>query len=178
VQSNEKAERDREREREEELANAFPPEHWSGSESSGTGTRERAGSTASSRGRGGDKELDLPPTTGALAQASSTVFVSGPGSSGPSSSSAYRDPPTGKGNVFEAIAKRDWSGEKNRINSIARAVGNLAKGVDGGAAGGAGLNKANPVRGIKAMQTSAKLKREAEQAGECGSRGIVFWCGR
>lgn len=170
VQMHDREEHDRERaehhEREGSGSGSWPPEHWSGSESSGKGVdganRPRKGSTASSRGDG-----DSPPTSHGSPPIPAPVFVSGAGSTGGQAPSAYREPPTGKGNVFDAIAKRDWSGEKHRINSIARAVGNLAKGGDGNAGGGGlGGGKSHPPRAVKARATGTKLKREAEQAGE------------
>lgn len=164
-------ERDREHERDSSMGSssgAWPPEHWSGSETSGKATadsisRPRTSSTASSRG-----DAETPPALHGSPPHSAPVFVSGAGSTGSQAPSAYREPPTGKPNVFEAIAKRDWSGEKHRINSLARAVGNLAKGgeqKDGGV--GVGGSKAHhQPRGVKARAAGSKLKREAEQAGK------------
>lgn len=170
VQAHERDEQEREREHEKEGSGSgsWPPEHWSGSESSGKGAvdggnRPRKGSSASSRGDG-----DTPPVAAhGSPPLPAPVFVSGAGSTGTQAHSAYRDPPTGKANVFDAIAKRDWTSDKHRINSLARAVGNLAKGGDANA-GGAGLGggKSHPPRAVRARATGSKLKREAEQAGE------------
>ncbi|GAA6033406.1 hypothetical protein JCM8097_006735 [Rhodosporidiobolus ruineniae] len=147
---------------------SWPPEHWTG----GGGEeykhtlptpaylRKRSDSAASSRGGGtsaGASDADSPPHS-VISPSSTPVFVSGAtSSSSDPKTGPYRDPPTGKQNVFEAIAKRDWSGEKHRVNSIVRAVGSLAKGTDPAAALG-------PSRGLRSRQYGGKLKREAEQA--------------
>ncbi|KDE08751.1 hypothetical protein MVLG_01205 [Microbotryum lychnidis-dioicae p1A1 Lamole] len=190
VQAHESEERERERHEQHQLSLTHSPsydyvpaqsEHWAaGAEPSGSSsnvhahggpkTRERADSSTSNRASHenvlGDPSstshmvLGSPPGPGA-----SPVFVSGAGSS--HAPSAYRDPPSSSkgGNVFEQITKRDWSGEKHRINSLARAVGNLAKGNDAGGGNNGGLpSKSGSVRGQKARQISTKLKREAEQA--------------
>ncbi|ORY90831.1 hypothetical protein BCR35DRAFT_107786 [Leucosporidium creatinivorum] len=167
VQAHEREEQEREREHEKEGSGSgsWPPEHWSGSESSGKGVvdggnRPRKGSSASSRGDG-----DSPPMAHGSPPLPAPVFVSGAGSTGTQAHSAYRDPPTGKANVFEAIAKRDWTSDKHRINSLARAVGNLAKGGDANAGGvGLGGGKSHPPRAVRARAAGSKLKREAEQA--------------
>lgn len=173
VQNHEESEREREE-------SVFPPEHWaSASEGSSNpiginsnkSTRERTGSTASSRGVSTD-DPSSPPFLAATSPPNQPVFVSGASSS---NHSQFRDPPTTKqsGNVFDAIAKRDWSGEKHRINSLARVVGNLAKGNDSNS-NNSGNNSSNAHhhngkkgfenRGTKARTISGKLKREAEQA--------------
>ncbi|GAA6003386.1 hypothetical protein JCM10207_000309 [Rhodosporidiobolus poonsookiae] len=138
---------------------AWPPEHWSSSEAPVLPTpaylRKRSDSAASSKG--GASDPDSPPQS-VFSPSSNPIFVSGATSSATNpTSGGYRDPPTGKQNVFEAIAKRDWSGEKHRVNSIVRAVGSLAKGTDPAGALG-------PSRGQRSRQYSGKLKREAEQA--------------
>ncbi|SCV72588.1 BQ2448_4125 [Microbotryum intermedium] len=191
VQAHESEERDRERHEQHQLSLTHSPsydqvaaqsEHWAvGVEPSsstsnalphgGPTTRERANSSTSNRAShdivlcdssaASHMVVGSPPGSSA-----SPVFVSGAGSS--HAPSAYRNPPSSSkgGNVFEQIAKRDWSGEKHRINSLARAVGNLAKGSDGGGgSNGALTSKSGSVRGQKARQISTKLKREAEQAG-------------
>ncbi|GAA5879873.1 hypothetical protein JCM8547_006222 [Rhodosporidiobolus lusitaniae] len=168
----------------------WPPEHWAcGNGGHGNATpaylRKRSDSAASSKGGGtlsntaSDAETSPPGSvispapTPSLPSSSShsahpPVFVSGATSSasGPKEG-PYRDPPgTGKQNVFEAIAKRDWSGEKHRVNSIVRAVGNLAKGQDAGVGGG------RAERGMRARQYGGRLKREAEQADRDYRAGI------
>lgn len=141
----------------------WPPSHWSDSEGS-TG-RTRSHSTSSSRGGDpGPHGRESPTPLGGsppIAPPGAPVFVSGATSTGIGAPSAYRDPPPSQKGVFDAIAKRDWSGEKKSLNSIVRAVGNLAKG-DG--SGGTYI-KPSAVKGAKALQQSSKLKREAEQAG-------------
>lgn len=150
VQLHEESEVAREYERDREVG-SWPPEHWIGSEGSG---KEREGRNSLSSARsaeGGQSALQGPPLV-------APVFVSGATSSS-SGVGAYRDPPTGKANVLDAITKRDWSGEKQRLSSVVRAaVGNL-KGE--GAAGAGGVTKG------RARQMGSKLRREAEQAGEC-----------
>lgn len=136
----------------------WPPEHWLNHENGPvTSGRNRSDSAASSKAGGSASDIDSPPSS-AVSPALAPVFVSGATSSSSAAPSAYRDPPTGKQNVFEAIAKRDWSGEKHRVNSIVRAVGNLAKGADPATALG-------PSRTVRNKQYGSKLKREAEQAG-------------
>ncbi|GAA5998094.1 hypothetical protein JCM5350_002373 [Sporobolomyces pararoseus] len=143
---------------------SWPPEHWSSSTTSATTltnpetggggghflpgkTRNRSDSSASSAkgggGGGNSDSLDLEPHQYSSygSPPHNSVFVSGATSSSGSAPSAYRDPPTAKQNVFEAIAKRDWSNEKHRVNSIVRAVGSLAKGNDPAAA-------LNPNKGV------------------------------
>lgn len=133
---------------------AWPPEHWLASETTAT-NRRRSNSAASSRpGTGNASDLESPPTT-ATSPTLSPVFVSGATSSSAAPPSAYRDPPTAKSGVFDAIAKRDWSGDKQRVNSIVRAVGSLAKGNESSTA----------PRNARNRQYGGKLKREAEQAG-------------
>ncbi|BGP18844.1 hypothetical protein JCM10213_003499 [Rhodosporidiobolus nylandii] len=147
----------------------WPPEHWtSGHEGHGHSTpaslRKRSDSAASSKGAASD--IDSPPHSIA-SPTLAPVFVSGATSaSSAPPSGPYRDPPTGKQNVFEAIAKRDWSGEKHRVNSIVRAVGNLAKGTDPAVA------LAPSSRGVRSRQYGGKLKREAEQADRDYRSGI------
>ncbi|GAA5951287.1 hypothetical protein JCM3765_002435 [Sporobolomyces pararoseus] len=156
---------------------SWPPEHWNSSTPSTTTmtnteigggghflpgkTRNRSDSSASSaKGGGGNSDsLDLEPHQYSSygSPPHNSVFVSGATSSSGSAPSAYRDPPTAKQNVFEAIAKRDWSNEKHRVNSIVRAVGSLAKGNDPAAA-------LNPNKGARSRQYGGKLKREAEEA--------------
>lgn len=168
VQAHEEAESAREHE-------GWPPGHWSDSEGSG---RARSHSTASSKG---DRDRDSspppihsPPLVSPPAQA--PVFVSGATSTG-ASSNAYRDAPqSGKpANVFDAIAKRDWSGEKRGIHKFMGAVRDRV-------GEGQGQLKPSAVRGVKARQVSSKLKREAEQAGERPTprarRRELMWCGR
>ncbi|GAA5979783.1 hypothetical protein JCM11641_002692 [Rhodosporidiobolus odoratus] len=133
----------------------WPPEHWSRAIAGENPAqlRKRSDSAASSRGALSD---DSPPHS-VLSPSLAPVFVSGAtSSSGAPPSGPYRDPPTGKQNVFEALAKRDWSGEKHRVNSIVRAVGSLAKGTDPAVA--LGPSKA------RNRQYGSKLKREAENA--------------
>lgn len=163
-------------EREAHDKDHWPPEHWTSSETShrqsSEGTRDRKGSVgtrtpagASTDGQG-QTPLSSSPGTVTAAPTPPPVFVSGAGTTGPAGSSTYREGPGGqKGNVFDAIAKRDWSNDKHRINSIARAVGNLAKG-DGGGGGGSsgGVGRSHTTR---ARAASTRLKRDAEQAGEC-----------
>ncbi|GAA5836424.1 hypothetical protein JCM11251_007076 [Rhodosporidiobolus azoricus] len=142
---------------------SWPPEHWN--TSGGTNEyviptpaylRKRSDSAASSRGALSD--TDPSPPQSVISSTPNPVFVSGATSSSTGEKTGpYRDPPTGKQNVFEAIAKRDWSGDKHRVNSIVRAVGNLAKGSDAGSALG-------PSKGVRSRQYGGKLKREAEQA--------------
>lgn len=176
VQAHERDESERDQHERE-----LPIDHWTGSEAGSAkaeGNRERKGSVGQNRaptpGTATPKvdndslassaaAYGSPPTSGFTPP----VFVSGAGTTGTSISSPYREPPSGKPNVFEAIAKRDWNGDKSRINSIARAVGNLAKGGDMGPGGqGMGHHKSNSVKGSRSRVTSSKLKREAEQAGE------------
>lgn len=157
VQAHEEAENAREHE-------GWPPGHWSDSEGSG---RARSHSTASSKGdrdRDHDRDspppaLHSPPPTSPPPQA--PVFVSGATSTG-ASSNAYRDaPPAAKpANVFDAIAKRDWSGEKRGIRNLMGAV------RDRVGEGQSQLKPSGGGRGVKARQVSSKLKREAEQSGE------------
>ncbi|GAA5877419.1 hypothetical protein JCM1840_006095 [Sporobolomyces johnsonii] len=154
-----------------EEGGAFPPEHWAANDSGPflmAKGRNRSDSAASSKG-GTSSDVESsssPPHAHALGSPPLTsVFVSGATSSSGSAPSAYRDPPTGKQNVFEAIAKRDWSGEKHRVNSIVRAVGSLAKGNDPAVALG-------PSRGVRSRQYGGKLKREAEQADRDYRSGI------
>ncbi|GAA6020163.1 hypothetical protein JCM11491_005550 [Sporobolomyces phaffii] len=146
----------------------WPPEHWSSSNTDTGGhflparTRNRSSSSASSAKGGNSDSLDLDSNqahqyTSFGSPPHNSVFVSGATSSSGSAPSAYRDPPTAKQNVFEAIAKRDWSNEKHRVNSIVRAVGSLAKGNDPGTA-------LNPNKGARSRQYGGKLKREAEEA--------------
>ncbi|GAA5845939.1 hypothetical protein JCM3766R1_000866 [Sporobolomyces carnicolor] len=147
----------------------WPPEHWSSSTSDTGGhflpakTRNRSESSASSAKGGPSDSLDADHATGSHQHSAygspphNSVFVSGATSSSGSAPSAYRDPPTAKQNVFEAIAKRDWSNEKHRVNSIVRAVGSLAKGNDPATA-------LNPNKGARSRQYGGKLKREAEEA--------------
>lgn len=138
----------------------WPPEHWLSHENGPvTSGRNRSDSAASSKAGGTASDIDSPPSS-AVSPSLSPVIVSGATSSSSTAPSAYRDPPTGKQNVFEAIAKRDWSGEKHRVNSIVRAVGNLAKGADPATALG-------PSRTVRNKHYGSKLKREAEQAGAC-----------
>lgn len=142
---------------------AWPPEHWLASETTAT-NRRRSNSAASSRpGTGNASDLESPPTT-ATSPSLSPVFVSGATSSSAAPPSAYRDPPTAKSGVFDAIAKRDWSGDKQRVNSIVRAVGSLAKGNE--------LSTAP--RNARNRQYGGKLKREAEQAGTSSSSRHVY----
>lgn len=172
VQAHEREESERDQQHERE----FPPEHWTGSEStvgkSETG-RERKGSVGAGRaptpGTATPHEGESPPTGSFGSPPNGTpVFVSGAGTTSTAAPSAYREPPTaGKPNVFEAIAKRDWNSDKSKFNSIARAVGNLAKGGDASTGGqGLGHHKSNSVKGSRSRATSSRLKREAEQAGE------------
>jgi hypothetical protein len=114
---------------------SWPPEHWTNAGSSEyviptpAYLRKRSDSAASSKGALSD--TDSSPPQSVLSPTPTPVFVSGATSSSTGEKTGpYRDPPTGKQNVFEAIAKRDWSGDKHRVNSIVRAVGNLAKGTD------------------------------------------------
>ncbi|BGP05626.1 hypothetical protein JCM10049v2_001432 [Rhodotorula toruloides] len=143
----------------------WPPEHWLNHENGPvTSGRNRSDSAASSKAGGSASDIDSPPSS-AVSPALAPIFVSGATSSSSAAPSAYRDPPTGKQNVFEAIAKRDWSGEKHRVNSIVRAVGNLAKGADPATALG-------PSRTVRNKQYGSKLKREAEQADRDYRSGI------
>ncbi|TKA53247.1 hypothetical protein B0A53_04103 [Rhodotorula sp. CCFEE 5036] len=140
---------------------AWPPEHWLASETTAA-NRRRSNSAASSRpGTGNASDLESPPTT-ATSPSLSPVFVSGATSSSAAPPSAYRDPPTAKSGVFDAIAKRDWSGDKQRVNSIVRAVGSLAKGNESSTA----------PRNARNRQYGGKLKREAEQADRDYRSGI------
>ncbi|KAM0749621.1 RhoGAP-domain-containing protein [Meredithblackwellia eburnea MCA 4105] len=158
LQSHEEAEQSRDHE-----GGGWPPAHWSDGE--GSHGRARSSSTASSRG--GEKEPvpDIPPvplSSPPIVPSTSPppVFVSGAASTSVSSHAYGGHPPSAKGgNVFDALSKRDWSGEKKSLNSIVRAVGNLAKGE-----GGSGGVKPSAMKGVKARQHSSKLKREAEQA--------------
>ncbi|GAA5901632.1 uncharacterized protein JCM6883_000345 [Sporobolomyces salmoneus] len=141
----------------------WPPEHWTSASTTETGghflpakTRNRSDSSASS-GKGGSSDTFDHEHSSYGSPPHTSVFVSGATSSSGSAPSAYRDPPTAKQNVFEAIAKRDWSNEKHRVNSIVRAVGSLAKGNDPATA-------LNPNRGVRSRQYGGKLKREAEEA--------------
>ncbi|GAA5867410.1 hypothetical protein JCM3774_002893 [Rhodotorula dairenensis] len=152
---------------------AWPPEHWNSTDASTTAAaasaaasaatnRRRSNSAASSRpGTGSASDLESPPTT-ATSPSLSPVFVSGATSSSAAPPSAYRDPPTAKSSVFEAIAKRDWSGDKQRVNSIVRAVGSLAKGNEISTA----------PRNARNRQYGGKLKRDAEQADRDYRSGI------
>ncbi|GJN88220.1 hypothetical protein Rhopal_001185-T1 [Rhodotorula paludigena] len=140
---------------------SWPPEHWLTPEL--VAGRKRSDSAASSKAGASASDADSPPAS-VSSPGLSPVFVSGATSSSASAPSAYRDPPTAKQNVFEAIAKRDWSGEKHRVNSIVRAVGNLGKGADGGSSHG----PSKP----RSRQYSSKLKREAEQADRDYRSGI------
>ncbi|GAA5885964.1 hypothetical protein JCM16303_003044 [Sporobolomyces ruberrimus] len=154
---------------------SWPPEHWTSPSTEATGggggggghfqpakTRDRSSSSASS-GKGGnsdsyDQEYSTSHQYSSYGSPPhNSVFVSGATSSSGSAPSAYRDPPMAKQNVFEAIAKRDWSNEKHRVNSIVRAVGSLAKGNDPAAV-------LNPNKGARNRQYGGKLKREAEEA--------------
>lgn len=132
----------------------WPPEHWS--QDTFVGGRSRSDSATSSKGGAGASDAESPPPTVTSPGLSSPFFVSGATSSA-STPSAYRDAPTGKQNVFEAITKRDWAGEKHRVNSIVRAVGSLAKGNDP-------VGALGPAR-QRSRQYTSKLKREAELAG-------------
>ncbi|GAA5896218.1 hypothetical protein JCM6882_008521 [Rhodosporidiobolus microsporus] len=142
----------------------WPPEHWSSNAGASEYViptpaylRKRSDSAASSKG-GAVSDAESSPPQSVISPAPTPVFVSGATSAATGEKSGpYRDPPTGKQNVFEAIAKRDWSGDKHRVNSIVRAVGNLAKGTDPAVALG-------PSRGARSRQYGGKLKREAEQA--------------
>lgn len=134
----------------------WPPEHWAQDTFPVSGGRNRSDSAASSKGGASASDAESPPPTVTSPGLSSPFFVSGATSSA-SVPSAYRDAPTGKQNVFEAITKRDWAGEKHRVNSIVRAVGSLAKGSDPASALG-------PSR-QRSRQYTSKLKREAELAG-------------
>ena len=146
----------------------WPPEHWHSNSDAGhfvpTKGRNRSSSSASSsKGGGGNPEQsgfddEHPASYSYGSPPHSAVFVSGATSTSGAVPSAYRDPPTAKQNVFEAIAKRDWTTEKNRVNSIVRAVGSLAKGNDPSTA-------LNPNKGVRSRQYGSKLKREAEEAG-------------
>lgn len=139
----------------------WPPEHWTPSSAHASGyptaayLRKRSDSAASSKGLASDP--DSPPQSVLHPSSSTPLFVSGATSSSSDKTGPYRDPPTGKSNVFENLTKRDWSGEKHRVNSIVRAVGNLAKGTDPAVT--------MPSRGLRSRQYGGKLKREAEQAG-------------
>lgn len=169
-----------ERDQHERDKGDFPPDHWTNNEagsSKSEGNRERKGSVGQNRaptpGAATPRvDNESPPTAATYGSPPSggftpPVFVSGAGTTGANAPSPYREPPTGKPNVFEAIAKRDWNGDKSRINSIARAVGNLAKGGDMGPGGqGMGHHKSNSMKGTRSRVTSSKLKREAEQAGK------------
>lgn len=134
---------------------AWPPEHWTANEPA---SRIRSNSGASSRVAGGNgssaSDAESPPVN-ATSPTLSPVFVSGATSSSTAPTSAYRDPPSAKSSVFEALAKRDWSGDKQRVNSIVRAVGSLGKG---------GEHSSAP-RNARSRQYGGRLKREAEQAG-------------
>ncbi|GAA5824616.1 hypothetical protein JCM10212_005045 [Sporobolomyces blumeae] len=154
----------------------WPPEHWNSTDSAPflvAKTRNRSDSSASSSKGGTSERPSLDTHDGTLASQHHSfgspphnpVFVSGATSSSGSAPSAYRDPPTAKQNVFEAIAKRDWSNEKHRVNSIVRAVGSLAKGNDPAVALG-------PSRGTRSRQYGGKLKREAEEADRQYRAGI------
>ncbi|BGP37595.1 hypothetical protein JCM10449v2_001512 [Rhodotorula kratochvilovae] len=136
----------------------WPPEHWVPDAPAFTANRKRSDSAASSKAGANTSDADSPPPSLLSPGLTSPVFVSGATSSA-TAPSAYRDAPTGKQNVFEAIAKRDWNADKHRVNSIVRAVGSLAKGNDPATALG-------PSR-QRSRQYSSKLKREAEQAGAC-----------
>ncbi|GAA5990566.1 hypothetical protein JCM10908_003133 [Rhodotorula pacifica] len=142
---------------------AWPPEHWVSTSDNATANRHRSNSAASSRhgGTGSASDLESPPTM-PTSPSVSPVFVSGATSSSAAPPSVYRDPPTAKSSVFEAIAKRDWSGDKQRVNSIVRAVGSLAKGNEISTA----------PRNARNRQYGSKLKREAEQADRDYRSGI------
>ncbi|GAA5917452.1 hypothetical protein JCM8208_003971 [Rhodotorula glutinis] len=139
----------------------WPPEHWS--QDTIVGGRHRSDSATSSKGGPGASDAESPPPTVTSPGLSSPFFVSGATSSA-SIPSAYRDAPTGKQNVFEAITKRDWAGEKHRVNSIVRAVGSLAKGNDP-------VGALGPSR-QRSRQYTSKLKREAELADRDYRSGI------
>ncbi|KAM0792938.1 hypothetical protein ACM66B_002697 [Microbotryomycetes sp. NB124-2] len=162
---------------------AWPPEHWAHNDpalarQSSEGNRDRKGSVGSKNTAvagnsiSGDTMVQTPMgsspgTTNATPTPTPPVFVSGAGSSsaGPPTSNSVKDNHGGGGGgqkgVFDAIAKRDWTNDKHRINSIARAVGNLAKGETGNAGGGSGIGRSGTTRSRAA---STKLKRDAEQA--------------
>ncbi|GAA5826228.1 hypothetical protein JCM3770_006114 [Rhodotorula araucariae] len=141
----------------------WPPEHWVPDASTLPGNRKRSDSAASAKAGASASDADSPPPSLLSPGLASPVFVSGATSSA-AAPSAYRDAPTGKQNVFEAIAKRDWNADKHRVNSIVRAVGSLAKGNDPATALG-------PAR-QRSRQYSSKLKREAEQADRDYRSGI------
>lgn len=147
----------------------WPPEHWHSNSDAGhfvpaKGRNRSSSSASSSKGGGGGNpeqsgfDDEHPASYSYGSPPHSAVFVSGATSTSGAVPSAYRDPPTAKQNVFEAIAKRDWTTEKNRVNSIVRAVGSLAKGNDPSTA-------LNPNKGVRSRQYGSKLKREAEEAG-------------
>ncbi|KAI5475958.1 Rho GTPase activation protein domain containing protein [Pseudohyphozyma bogoriensis] len=152
---------------------SWPPEHWQ--QRSESPARERRDSTASSRGGGGggngssagdkNSERDSPPLHSPPIAHQPQVFISGATSSGTSSGGV---PPSGKTNMFDQLAKRDWTGDKNRL---VRVVGSLAKGVEGG-----GGIKPSAVKSGRSRQNAAhlKLRREAEQADRDYRDGIFL----
>lgn len=145
--------------REKELA--WPPEHWSGSESGSQSGRERrdslSGTSPSSRGTSPPPPLVSPPVA-------PSVFISGATSLGSASSSGYRDPPPAQRGVFDALRRRDWAAEGAKLGH--RAVGVLAKGAEGGAGGQGGL------RNAKGREAATRLKREAEKADRDFRQGV------
>ncbi|KAK4046435.1 hypothetical protein OIO90_006567 [Microbotryomycetes sp. JL221] len=168
-----------ESEREQHDKDHWPPDHWAHSDTvysrqSHEGNRDRKGSVGAKTpgvinapGAGPDSTSQTPlssspGTSSATPTPTPPVFVSGAGTSGAATTLVPKDSHAGgqKG-VFDAIAKRDWTNDKHRINSIARAVGNLAKGESGSAGGGGGVGRSGTTRSRAA---STKLKRDAEQA--------------
>ncbi|KAK4045979.1 hypothetical protein OIV83_006464 [Microbotryomycetes sp. JL201] len=163
-------------EREHHDKDAWPPEHWSHADpvlarQSSEGNRDRKGSVGAKTPASSSVTSDnfvqtplgsSPGTTNATPTPTPPVFVSGAGSSGPANTNSQKETHgSGQKGVFDAIAKRDWTNDKHRINSIARAVGNLAKGDSGNTGGGVGIGRSGTTRSRAA---STKLKRDAEQA--------------
>lgn len=146
----------------QEAEKEFEKDNGAASEGSDLG-HERRNSSSSSRG----------------GESTSQTFVSGATSSTSSAQSAYLDPP--KPNVFDAItsiSKSDWSGEKkHRVNSIVRAVGQLASRAETAASSisSGGIGRSNSVKGRSSHNNngSSSKKREAELA-DNAYRSAVF----
>lgn len=154
------ASREQEKDREQAMTSWATTSEGGGNSDSGRPGRERRDSSTSSRG--GDWEriaTPLPPVSNQIA------FISGATTSH-SAAAAYRDPPKSTlSDALNSLSKRDWSGEKHRVNSIVRAVGgHLSSRVEGNGSGTKEMK--SPVKGGKNKNSAGKLRRDAEQAGQ------------
>jgi hypothetical protein len=140
--------------------------HGTESDSSNPATTTRE-ARRSSVGTSGDygRAISPPPPPVALAPASplkQQSFISGATSSNPHAT-AFRDPPP-KSNVFDGLRARDWLAERSKLESVVRAIGNVAKGD--GSVGSVGAAIKSSVSGTRNRKELVRLKREAEQAGK------------